>query len=69
MGFVDCVIYMVDETNSELVQRAAMVPKYCPINKIPIGKDCRDSCKTGEAEIVSDTTKDKGMLLMMITIH
>ena len=66
MGFVDCVIYMVDETNSELVQRAAHGPKnpikmdiFNPIT-IPIGKGIVGTvAKTGEAEIVSDTTKDK----------
>ncbi len=66
MGFVDCVIYMIDETNSELVQRAAHGPKnpvkmdiYNPIT-ISIGKGIVGAvAKTGEAEIVSDTTKDK----------
>ena len=66
MGFVDCVIYMLDETNSELIQRAAHGPKnplkmdiYNPIT-IPVGKGIVGTvAKTGKAEIVYDTTKDK----------
>ena len=66
MGFVDCVIYMLDETSSELIQKAAHGPKnplkmdiYNPIT-IPVGKGIVGTvAKTGKAEIVYDTTKDK----------
>ena len=66
LKFVDCVIYMVDETRNILVQKAAYGPKnprsyeiFQPI-EIPIGKGIVGSvAKSGKAEIIRDTTKDK----------
>jgi LytS/YehU family sensor histidine kinase len=66
LKFVDCVIYMVDETRNVLVQKAAYGPKnprsyeiFQPI-EIPIGKGIVGSvAKSGKAEIIRDTTKDK----------
>jgi len=66
LKFVDCVIYLVDETRNMLVQKAAYGPKnprsyeiFQPI-EIPIGKGIVGSvAKSSKAEIIRDTTKDK----------
>ena len=66
LKFVDCVIYIVDEKSRTLLQRAAYGPKnprsyeiFQPI-VIPIGKGIVGSvAKSGKAEIIRDTTKDK----------
>ena len=65
LKFVDCVIYMVDETGNILIQKAAYGPKnprsyeiFQPI-EIPIGKGIVGSvARSGKAEIIRDTTKD-----------
>ena len=70
MRFVDCVIYMLDETGSELIQRAAHGPKnpvemdiYNPIT-IPIGNGIVGTvAQSGEPEIIYDTTKDKRYII------
>ena len=66
LKFVDCVIYMVDEERNCLVQKAAYGPKnprsyeiFQPL-EIPIGMGIVGSvAKSGKAEIIRDTTKDK----------
>ncbi len=66
MGFEDCVIYLVDEDRQILVQRAAYGAKspkkfeiLNPI-EIPMGKGiCGYVAKTGIAEIINNTLKDK----------
>jgi len=65
-GFEECVIYMLNKDDNVLEQIAAYGSKNPEgkeiINhlKIPVGKGIVGSvAKTGEAEIISDTTKDK----------
>ena len=66
LKFVDCVIYLLDESKKSLIQKAAYGPKnprsyeiFRPI-EIPIGKGIVGSvAKTGKAEIIRDTSKDK----------
>ncbi len=63
MDYVDCIIYLIE--NGELVQKAAYGPKNPqdfdiknPI-KLQIGEGiCGTVAKTGEAEIIGDTSKD-----------
>lgn len=65
LQFEDCVIYLVDYKNRQLVQKAAYGPKSPdmmeikqPI-KIPLGKGITGHVAlTGKAEIVRDTSKD-----------
>nr|WP_298995973.1 sensor histidine kinase [uncultured Allomuricauda sp.] len=65
LGFVDCVIYLVDEKNNLLVQKSAYGPKnpkdqklHNPV-KIPLGKGITGTVAlTGVPEIVSDTSID-----------
>lgn len=65
LGFVDCVVYMLDEQRGVLVQKAAYGPKnpiadeiYNPIT-IPVGKGIVGSvAATGRAELVHDTRLD-----------
>lgn len=66
LGFVDCVIYLVDQENQVLVQKAAHGPKnpidFEIINKItiPIGEGVVGNvAKTGIPELIPDTTKDE----------
>ncbi|MFS8616026.1 MAG: histidine kinase [Solitalea sp.] len=66
LGFEDCVIYFVDESNDLLVQKAAYGPKNPkefeisdPIF-IPIGKGITGSAaKYGRSELIHDTSLDK----------
>lgn len=65
LGFVDCVIYLVDETEGVLIQKAAFGaknPEAFVINnvlKIPIGKGIVGAvAQSGRAEIVSDASLD-----------
>lgn len=66
LGFVDCVIYLVNEEDSVLVQKAAFGDKnpdafeiYKPID-IPIGEGIVGAvAKSAEPIIVADTSKDK----------
>lgn len=63
LGFVDCVVYLVDYEKGELHQKAAFGPKnpvakeiHNPIN-IALGEGISGHvAKTGEAEIVPDTS-------------
>ncbi|MBA3901770.1 MAG: histidine kinase, partial [Bacteroidetes bacterium] len=65
LGFVDCVIYLVDHQTRELIQMAAYGPKnpkdyeiYKPVN-ISIGQGITGTvAQTGEAEIIPETNKD-----------
>ena len=65
IGFVDCVIYQLDETGNVLLQKAAFGPKN-PwrreiINRIeiPLGKGIVGSvAQTGKAEIIYNTAAD-----------
>ena len=65
LGFVDCVIYLVDHPNQQLIQKAAYGPKnpkdntlYNPVT-IAIGDGITGSvAKTGKAELVLDTSVD-----------
>lgn len=65
LQFEDCVIYLLDEENSILVQRAAYgpkSPKEFEISKpigIPMGKGIVGSIAfSGKPEIIEDTSKD-----------
>ena len=65
LGFVDCVIYLLDDDGSTLIQRAAHGPKnpiaqdiFNPIT-IPVGTGIVGTvAKTGKVEMISDTRKD-----------
>ncbi|WP_232520900.1 histidine kinase [Flagellimonas nanhaiensis] len=65
LGFVDCVIYLIDYENKLLVQKAAYGPKspkdktlYNPV-QILVGDGISGYvAKTGVPEIVNDTSKD-----------
>lgn len=70
LHFEDCVIYLVEEDREVLVQKAAGGPKSLkpfqiqnPI-EIPIGKGIVGAvAKTGKAEIVNNTRRDKRYIL------
>jgi len=70
MGFVDCIIYLLDDDKKNLIQRAAYGPKHDrgkniknPI-VIPVGKGIVGTvAKTGVTEVIPDTTKDKRYIL------
>jgi putative methionine-R-sulfoxide reductase with GAF domain len=65
LGFVDCVIYLIDDDGSTLVQKAAHGPKnprqqeiYNPIT-IAVGDGIVGAvAQSGEIEVVSDTPLD-----------
>ena len=65
LGFVDCVIYLLDDDGSTLIQRAAHGPKnpiaqdiFNPIT-IPVGTGIVGTvAKTGKVEMIADTRKD-----------
>lgn len=66
LGFVDCVIYLLDESTNKLVQRAAYGPKNPRGREIlePIEIGLGDGIvgavgQTGRAELVADTRLDK----------
>ena len=70
LGFVDCVVYLMNEAHSELIQRAAHGNKnpgereiLDPI-VIPVGEGIVGSvAKTGVLERVEDTRDDKRYIL------
>lgn len=70
LGYEDCVIYLVDENEEYLIQRAAHGPKN-PIDldilnpiKIKIGEGIVGHvAATGKGEIVADTSKDRRYIL------
>ncbi len=65
LGFVDCVIYLVDDNKEYLIQKAAYGPKnpkdktiYNPV-KIPMGQGISGYvAQTAQAEIIHDASKD-----------
>lgn len=65
LGFLDCVIYLIDEDNTFLSQKAAYGPKnpkdntlYNPV-EISLGQGITGTVAvSGKAEIVNDTSKD-----------
>jgi ligand-binding sensor domain-containing protein/putative methionine-R-sulfoxide reductase with GAF domain len=66
LKFEDCVIYVADAERKVLIQKAAWGPKTTDENKIlnpieiPFGEGITGTvAKTGKAEIIADTTKDK----------
>jgi PAS domain S-box-containing protein len=70
LGFVDCVIYLVDDSRGVLVQKAAYGPKNpsgreiaAPI-EIPLGRGIVGTvATTGQAEIIDDTSRDPRYIL------
>lgn len=70
LGFVDCVIYLVDDNQSILVQKAAYGPKspkdrtiYNPV-EITIGEGITGTvAKTGKPELVMDTSQDSRYII------
>ena len=70
LGFVDCVIYLLDSGGTTLVQRAAHGPKN-PIEQdilnpitIPVGEGIVGTvAKTGKVERIADTSKDARYIL------
>lgn len=70
LGFVDCVIYLLDEERQVLIQHAAHGPKnpqaldiYNPI-EIPIGKGIVGTVAiSGTPEIINDTSTDARYIL------
>ena len=70
LGFVDCVVYLMNETRSHLVQRAAHGDKN-PIEReildpivIPVGEGIVGSvAATGKLEWVNDTRVDRRYIL------
>lgn len=66
LGFVDCVIYLIDEERKILVQKAAHGPKN-PVAfeiynrvEIPLGSGIVGSvAANGKGELIRDTSKDK----------
>ena len=70
LGFVDCIIYLLDENKELLVQTAAYGPKQSPQNiikdpiVIPVGKGIVGTvAKTGISELIHDTSKDPRYIL------
>jgi PAS domain S-box-containing protein len=65
LGFVDCVIYLTDESNATLCQRAAFGPKN-PHDRvildplaIPVGQGIVGAvAATGKPELIADTRKE-----------
>ncbi|OFZ13803.1 MAG: hypothetical protein A3D92_12465 [Bacteroidetes bacterium RIFCSPHIGHO2_02_FULL_44_7] len=66
LGYVDCVVYLFDDADEYLVQRAAHGPKN-PIDfdinnpiKLKRGQGiCGHVALTGKAELIADTSKDE----------
>jgi PAS domain S-box-containing protein len=70
LGFVDCVIYLLDEQTGELIQKAAHGPKnpidfdiHNPI-RIKLGHGIVGTvAKTGVPEMISDTSQDERYII------
>ena len=66
LGFIDCVVYLLDSDRDVLVQKAAYGPKnpkgfeiYAPVER-PLGYGIVGSVgQSGTAELVNDTSKDE----------
>ncbi len=70
LGFIDCVVYLLDEETDLLIQTAAHGPKnpesYTIKNpiKIPLGEGVVGTVAlTGKPELILDTSKDKRYIL------
>ncbi len=70
LGYEDCVVYLFDENNEYLLQKAAWGPKnpiffdiHNPIKLKPGLGIVGDVARTGIGEIVADTTKDERYFL------
>jgi two-component system, LytTR family, sensor kinase len=70
LGFEDCVIYLLDEKQNVLIQKAAWGPKTTDENKIinpidiPIGKGIVGSvASSGYPSVVTDTSKDNRYII------
>ncbi|WP_411030752.1 histidine kinase [Spongiimicrobium sp. 3-5] len=70
LGFVDCVVYLLDDEKEFLIQKAAFGTKnpesYKIVNpmKIPIGEGITGYvAQNGKSEIVKDTSKDRRYLV------
>jgi signal transduction histidine kinase/DNA-binding response OmpR family regulator len=70
LGFVDCVVYLLDESQNALLQKAAYGNKnpedYAILNPIviPVGQGIVGSvAQSGQPELVADTTQDPRYLL------
>ncbi len=73
LGFVDCVVYLVDKSKNCLIQKAAhgiKSPDYTEIVapiEIPIGKGIVGTvAATGAIELINDVTKDKRYILDVV---
>lgn len=70
LGFVDCVIYLLDEDRKMLIQKAAHGPKndgdqdiVAPI-EIPLGKGIVGAvCQSGQPELITDVSLDDRYIL------
>ncbi len=66
LGFVDCVVYLLNETGDTMLQKAAYGPKnpkdleiHAPVDR-PLGTGIVGHvAQTGNAELIHDTSKDK----------
>lgn len=66
LGFIDCVVYLLDETRDVMIQKAAYGPKnpkdfeiYEPVER-PVGTGIVGHvAKSGNAELIHDTSKDE----------
>lgn len=70
LGFVDCVVYLIDHDNNLLIQKAAYGPKnpkghnlYNPV-EIAIGQGITGAvAQTGQAEVIPNTSADPGYIV------
>lgn len=66
LGFMDCVVYLLNETKTSMIQKAAYGPKnpkdfeiYEPVER-PLGSGIVGHvAKSGKAELIQDTSKDE----------
>lgn len=66
LGFIDCVVYLLDESKNVMIQKAAYGPKnpvnfeiYKPVDR-PVGTGIVGYvAQTGIAELLNDTSKDE----------
>ena len=70
MGFVDCVIYLLDSKRQVLVQKAAIASndlerqQQLQLQEIPLGKGiCGHVAETGQPMLINDVTKEARYLL------
>lgn len=66
LGFIDCVVYLLDQNNTTMIQKAAYGPKnpknfeiYEPVER-PLGSGIVGHvAQSGNAELIHDTSKDE----------